>query len=65
MLREIAEAALEWGASVRVVDYTFAQTAVVTATEPGYGPISVHAALGHQRKWGGKLAFLQRLEARR
>jgi hypothetical protein len=44
-VRFLEEMGLEWGATIRVVDVTFAQTAVVSATETTYGPISVHGAV--------------------
>lgn len=45
-VRFLEDMGFEWGATVRVVDVTFAQTAVLTATEATYGPISVHGAIG-------------------
>jgi len=41
---------VEWGVTVQVVDYTFAQTAVVTASDATYGPFSLHGAVGRRYK---------------
>jgi hypothetical protein len=43
-IRFIEQIGLEWGASLDLVDFTFAQTAVVTATETTYGPVTAHVA---------------------
>jgi hypothetical protein len=61
-IRFLESFGLEWGATVEVVDLTFAQTAVVTATDATYGPVSIHAALG--RRVGERLhvAGLMRVE---
>jgi hypothetical protein len=47
-IRFIEEIGIEWGATIEVVDVTFAQTAVVTATEASYGPVTAHLATSRQ-----------------
>jgi hypothetical protein len=58
-IRFIEEIGIEWGATIEVVDLTFAQTAVVTATEPSYGPATAHVAtsrlIGQDLEIGGLL----------
>jgi hypothetical protein len=49
-VRFFEEMGLEWGATIRVVDLTFAQTAVVSATETTYGPISLHGAVSKPQR---------------
>jgi hypothetical protein len=61
-IRFLEQAGFEWGASVRVVDVTFAQTAVVSATEATYGPVSVHAALGQAQSDDLHLGGVVRVE---
>lgn len=61
-LRFVEDLGLEWGATVRLVDVTFAQTAVITDTELRYGPVSVHAAMDHRRSSRLRLAGLLGLE---
>ena len=45
-IRFLEDSGFEWGATIRLVELTFAQTAVLTATETAYGPISLHGAIG-------------------
>lgn len=48
-LRFIESFGFEWGANVRLVDATFAQTAVIAETDLRYGPVSAHVAYRHVR----------------
>jgi hypothetical protein len=52
----------EWGVAARVVDLTFAQTAVVTATGAAYGPLSVHGAISGSLPAGMVATGLVRFE---
>jgi hypothetical protein len=61
-VRFLEEMGLEWGATIRVVDLTFAQTAVVSATETTYGPISVHAAIADATREDLQVGGMLRLE---
>lgn len=61
-VRFLEEMGLEWGATIRVVDVTFAQTAVVSATETTYGPISVHGAVGKPQSEAFHLGGMLRVE---
>jgi len=47
-VRTLEDFGLEWGLSLQIADYTFAQTAVVTASQATYGPFSLHGALGRR-----------------
>ncbi len=46
-IRFVEPIGLEWGASLRVADATFAQTAVLAVTEVQYGPATAHLAMDH------------------
>jgi hypothetical protein len=61
-IRFLESFGLEWGATVDVVDLTFAQTAVVTATDATYGPITIHGALGRPVGERLRLAALARAD---
>ncbi len=53
-IRFVEHAGFEWGATIRLLDVTFAQTAVLSATDTTYGPISVHAAASRAARLGGR-----------
>jgi hypothetical protein len=61
-LRTLEDFGLEWGVTLQFVDYTFAQTAVVTATDATYGPFSLHGALGRDLTDRVKVAGYLRFE---
>jgi hypothetical protein len=61
-LRTLEDFGLEWGVTLQMVDYTFAQTAVVTATDATYGPFSLHGALGRDVTERVKVAGYLRFE---
>jgi hypothetical protein len=61
-IRFVEALGFEWGATVRVVDLTFAQTAVVSVTETSYGPVSLHGAAGRPLGPGLRLAGHARVE---
>ncbi len=44
----------EWGVTVRALDVTFAQTAVLSTTEATYGPFAVHAAVSRAQALAGR-----------
>jgi hypothetical protein len=61
-VRFVEKLGFEWGVTFDVVDLTFAQTAVLTATDLTYGPFSAHAAIGHDLDEHTRIAALLRAE---